>query len=62
MQLKDQIEAIANTLLPGFVPRDKNENKLSFHFTLPPDSTYRVFFERNSKLEWLFISYEVVER
>jgi hypothetical protein len=58
MQLKDQIEAIANTLLPSFIPKDPAETSLSFHFTLPPDSSYRVFFEKDSKAKWQFLRYE----
>lgn len=62
MQLKDQIQAIANTLLPSFIPKDKQETSLSFHFTLPPDSSYKVFFEKNAKAEWQFIRFEEAER
>jgi len=58
MQLKDQIEAIANTLLPSFIPKDEKETKLSFHFTLPPDSSYKVSFEKNAKAKWQFVGYE----
>jgi hypothetical protein len=58
MQLKDQIEAIANTLLPSFIPKDPLETSLSFHFTLPPDSSYRVFFEKDNKARWQFLRYE----
>lgn len=58
MQLKDQIEAIANTLLPSFIPKDATENKLSFHFTLPPDSSYKVSFEKDAKAKWQFTGYE----
>ncbi|MGY0038780.1 hypothetical protein [Pedobacter sp. NJ-S-72] len=46
MQPKEQIEAIANTLLPSFIPKDNQETKLSFHFTLPPNNSYKVFFEK----------------
>lgn len=62
MQLKDQIEAIATTLLPGFVPKDEKETSLYFHFTLPPDSSYKVFFEKDAKSNWQFIRYEKAER
>jgi hypothetical protein len=58
MQLKEQIEAIANTLLPSFIPKDNKETTLSFHFTLPPDSSYKVFFEKDAKAEWHFLRYE----
>ncbi len=62
MQLKDQIEAIANTLLPSFIPKDAKETSLSFHFTLQPDSSYKVFFEKDAKAKWQFISYEEARR
>ena len=62
MQLNDQIEAIANTLLPSFVPKNAGETVLSFHFTLPPDSSYKVFFEKDAKAKWQFIRYEEAER
>lgn len=62
MQLKEQIEAIANTLLPSFIPKDIRETSLSFHFTLPPDSSYKVFFEKDAKLKWQFIRYEEAAR
>ena len=62
MALEDQIKAIANTLLPSFIPKDSKETNLSFHFTLPPDSSYKVFFEKDAKAKWQFIRYEEVER
>jgi hypothetical protein len=62
MQLKDQIEAIANTLLPSFIPKDPTETSLSFHFTLPPDSSYKVFFEKDAKAKWKFQRYEEAVR
>ncbi|MET4141483.1 hypothetical protein [Pedobacter sp. UYP1] len=62
MQPKEQIEAIANTLLPSFIPKDNQETTLSFHFTLPPDHSYKVFFEKDAKAKWQFIRYEEAER
>lgn len=62
MQPKEQIEAIANTLLPSFIPKDNQETILSFHFTLPPDNSYKVFFEKDAKAKWQFIRYEQAER
>ncbi|MBB6501395.1 hypothetical protein [Pedobacter cryoconitis] len=62
MQLKEQIEAIANTLLPSFIPKDNQETTLSFHFTLPPDNSYKVFFEKDSKAKWQFVRFEEAER
>lgn len=62
MQPKEQIEAIANTLLPSFIPKDNQETTLSFHFTLPPDNSYKVFFEKDAGAKWQFIRYEEAER
>lgn len=62
MQLKDQIQEIANTLLPSFIPKNKEETSLSFHFTLPPDSSYKVFFEKDAKAKWQFIKFEEAVR
>ncbi len=62
MQQKEQIEAIANTLLPSFIPKDVQETNLSFHFTLPPDNSYKVFFEKDVKAKWQFIRFEEAER
>jgi len=62
MQLDDQIKAIANTLLPSFIPKDTKETQLSFHFTLPPDSSYKVFFEKDAKAKWQFVRFEEAVR
>jgi hypothetical protein len=62
MHPKEQIEAIANTLLPSFIPKDAKETTLSFHFTLPPDSSYKVYFERDGSSKWQFKSFETAVR
>lgn len=62
MHPKEQIEAIANTLLPSFIPKDEKETQLSFHFTLPPDSSYKVFFEKDARSKWQFLNYETAVR
>jgi len=62
MHPKEQIEAIANTLLPSFIPKDEKETVLSFHFTLPPDNSYKVLFEKDAKAKWQFKSYEPAVR
>lgn len=59
---KEKIEAIANTLLPSFIPKNKEEKVLCFHFTLPPDSSYKVFFEKDNKANWQFKGFEEVAR
>lgn len=60
MHSKIQIQLIADTLLPSFLPKDPAEKKLSFNFTLPPDDTYLVKYEKSVKAEWEFISFEKV--
>jgi hypothetical protein len=62
MHSKEQIEAIANTLLPSFIPKDAKETTLSFHFTLPPDFSYKVFFEKDGSSKWQFKTYETAIR
>ena len=62
MHPKEQIEAIANTLLPSFIPKDEKETTLSFHFTLPPDSSYKVSFEKVADAKWQFKSYDKAVR
>lgn len=56
-----QIKLIADTLLPSFIPKDKSEKELTFHFTIPPNKSYKVQYQKNNKNEWTFISYEAVE-
>lgn len=58
MYPKEHIEAVANTLLSSFIPKDEKETTLTFHFTLPPDSSYKVFFEKDAKAKWQFKGYE----
>ncbi|WP_442589036.1 hypothetical protein ACSBL2_23725 [Pedobacter sp. AW31-3R] len=58
MEIKQKIEAIANTLLPSFIPKDKEQKELYFHFTLPPNSSYKVFFRKDAKGIWQFIGFE----
>lgn len=62
MHPKEQIEAIANTLLPSFIPKDNTESSLFFHFTLPPDSSYKVFFEKDVKSTWQYKGFEPAVR
>lgn len=56
-----QIKLIADTLLPGFIPKDQNEKELTFHFTIPPNKSYKVYYQKDKKNEWTFVSYEPVE-
>ncbi len=64
MTINEQIELIANSLLPGFIPKDAEENNLSFNFTLATGKTYHVNFKRNTsnkKSEWEFVDYSEVK-
>jgi hypothetical protein len=55
---EEQIKIIAETLLPGFIPKDQGAKELSFHFTIPPGQSFKVFFERKSDSEWNWKRYE----
>lgn len=57
MHSEEQIKRIADTLLPGFVPRDPAEKILNFHFTIPPNHSYKVCYEKDDKNEWKFKGY-----
>lgn len=61
MHTEIQIKLIADTLLPGFIPKDPNENTLTFHFTIPPSKSYKVNYEKSTKKVWEFIGFEPVE-
>lgn len=61
MDSKEKIEAIANTLLPSFIPKDKEAKEFSFNFTLPPNSSYKVFFKKDDKANWQFAGFEAAE-
>jgi hypothetical protein len=62
MQSKEQVQQIADLLMPGFIPKDKSLNEFSFHFTVPPDDTFKVWFEKKNDSKWQFVKYEQVER
>lgn len=53
---------VADTLMPGFVPKDPNETTLVFHFTLPPNESYKVEYLKSAKNIWEFSKAEKVER
>lgn len=64
MHSPEQIRAIADSLLPGFIPKDANENLLTFHFTLAPNKTYKVEYQKiliKGKAEWNFVAYQEVK-
>lgn len=61
MHSEIQIKSIADTLLPGFIPKGGQLKEFSFHFTIPPNHSYKVNYKKNQKNEWQFNSYEKVD-
>ena len=61
MHPEAQIKLIADTLLPGFIPKLTEEKELSFHFTIPPNKSYKVWYLKNAKNEWEFSGFEPAE-
>ena len=56
-----QIEMIAAELLPKFIPKDNSQDTLSFQFTIPPNITYRVNFEKKqnkAQVVWQYTGFE----
>ena len=66
MHSAQQIQLIADSLLPTFIPKDPNQITLSFHFTIAPGKTYKVNYEKKvtkGSADWIFINYsEVVQK
>lgn len=56
LHTKEQVEATANAIMQHFIPKDPDEKNMSFHFTIPPASNYKVFYEKNVKGVWIFLS------
>jgi hypothetical protein len=61
MLKEEQIKLIAGTLLPGFLPKDDSETEISFHFTVPPNQSYKVWYAKNNKSNWDFKKFEEVQ-
>lgn len=55
-----QIKEIADSLLPTFVPKNDAETELSFNFTVPPNQTYQVRYEKRDGA-WTFITSEKIQ-
>ncbi|WP_207534063.1 hypothetical protein [Desertivirga arenae] len=49
-----QIQAIAESLLPSFIPKDTTDDKLQFHFTAE-GSHFKVDFVKDGR-NWKFTS------
>lgn len=60
MYSAQQIELVANSLLPKFIPKDDSLMEFSFQFTLAPNNTYKVFFEKVTKKSpvWTYVKSE----
>ena len=64
MHSVQQIQLIADTLLPTFIPKDQNQTSLSFHFTIAPGKTYKVNYEKRGvkgTSEWTFVDHSEVK-
>ncbi|PRD46790.1 hypothetical protein C5745_13045 [Sphingobacterium haloxyli] len=55
-----QIKEIADSLLPTFVPKNDAETELSFNFTVPPNHTFSVSYEKRHTV-WVFVKSEKVQ-
>lgn len=55
------VEAMANAIVKNFIPKDEVERSFSFHFTIPPSSNYKVYYEKDAKGQWSFVKYEIDE-
>jgi len=60
MLKEQQVKMIAETLLPGFLPKDPAEAELSFHFTVPPNQSFKVWYSKNNKNTWEYKKFEPV--
>jgi hypothetical protein len=50
---ESQIEATANAIKDHFIPKNKEEQSFSFHFTIPPSSNYKATYEKDAKGDWV---------
>ncbi|WP_129715353.1 hypothetical protein [Pedobacter sp. SYP-B3415] len=44
---KEHVEAVAQTIMANFIPKNPEANVFSFHFTLPPAENYRAQYAKN---------------
>ena len=59
---KELVEATAGAIMEHFIPKSKEENSFSFHFTIPPSSNYKANYQKDSKGIWILVGFEVDER
>ncbi|PRD51973.1 hypothetical protein [Sphingobacterium gobiense] len=55
-----QIKEIADSLLSTFLPKDDSATELTFNFTVPPNHTYKVWYEKRHTA-WTFTKFEKVQ-
>ncbi len=52
-----QIQFIADSLMPGFIPKDESQSNLSFAFTAD-GCNYEVIYQKSKSEKWLFVSFQ----
>ena len=63
MATPDNIQLLAEQLLPAFIPKTPGTTELEFNFTLAGAKTYRVTFKNTGgagKANWQFVGYTPV--
>lgn len=55
-----QIKEVADSLLPTFLPKDGSATELTFNFTVPPNHTYKVWYEKRLA-DWVYVKFEKVQ-
>jgi len=59
--LKDeQVKIIADSLLSDFLPKNTSKTELSFNFTVQPNHTYKVWYEKDNT-GWKFKRFEKIQ-
>jgi hypothetical protein len=56
----EQIEATANAIMQLFIPKNKDEQAFSFHFTIPPAFNFKASYELDEKSKWVLMAYEEI--
>jgi hypothetical protein len=58
---KAQIEGTAEAIAMHFIPKEKDAQAFSFHFTIPPSFNYKANYQRAANGDWKLISCEADE-
>ena len=53
----EQIQYVADTIMPGFIPKDGAARELNFAFTMD-GVNYEVIYQKDKQGNWLFVSYQ----